>query len=98
MSKIFTLKQRCIHKIASPGFAFPFMLNALLDRLHFRWTMRAWALFELVVGGIALLGIKPRLPVPKYHSSQRPRFLPPSVRFLKRSVFWVYVSVMNIRK
>ncbi len=73
------------------GFAFPFMLNGLLDKLEFSWALRVWALFEFVVGGIALLGIKSRLPTPKFHGQRRPRFIPPSMEFLKRSVFWTYV-------
>ncbi len=75
------------------GFAFPFMLNALLDRLEFSWALRAWALLELVVGGVALLGIKSRLPTPRFHGRRRPRFIPPSMKFLKRSLFWTYVRL-----
>ncbi|TFY61497.1 hypothetical protein EVJ58_g4473 [Rhodofomes roseus] len=77
------------------GFVFPFLIQTLLERCGFRWTLRIWALAVLVTVGIAILGMKPRLPVPKYQGGQRPRFIPPQMHFLKSSLFWL-LSVCTV--
>ncbi|EPT01090.1 hypothetical protein FOMPIDRAFT_1145477 [Fomitopsis schrenkii] len=71
------------------GFVFPFLLQTLLERYGFRWTLRIWAVAMFVLVGIAILGLQPRLPVPKYPSGQRPRFIPPQMQFLTTSLFWL---------
>ena len=69
------------------------MVNALLDKVGFRWTLRIWAVGMAVVAGLAMLGVKPRVPIPKYHRGQkRPRFIPVQMQFLRRPVFWTFVS------
>ena len=73
------------------GFAFPFLFQTLLERVGFRWTLRFWALAILVTIGFAIMGMQPRLPVPKYQRGQRPRFIPPQMHFLKTSLFWLLV-------
>lgn len=71
------------------GFAFPFILEALLDAVGFRWTLRICAIAILVVAGLAALGLQPRLPVPTFQRGQRrPRFIPPQVQFIKTPLFW----------
>ena len=80
------------HKPASAGFIFPFVLTALLDKVGLRWTLRIWAIVTTIFCGIALLGLRPRLPVPKYpHGSRRPRFIPPQLGFVKTPLFWSVV-------
>ncbi len=75
------------------GFAFPFMVNGLLDKVGFRWTLRIWAIGMAVVAGFALLGVKPRVPIPKYQRGQnRPRLIPVRMHFLRRPIFWTFVS------
>ncbi|KAH8100533.1 MFS general substrate transporter [Cristinia sonorae] len=75
------------------GFVFPLMVNALLDRLGFRWTLRIWAIGTAVISALSLLGINHRLPVPKFHRGQRrPRLIPPQMHFLKRAVFWSFTA------
>ncbi|OBZ73693.1 putative transporter ESBP6 [Grifola frondosa] len=75
------------------GFMFPFLLNALLDRVGFRWTLRIWAIGVTIISSIALLGIRPRLPIPRYRSGQsRPRFIPPKMKFIKAPLFWSFVA------
>ncbi|TFY61513.1 hypothetical protein EVJ58_g4474 [Rhodofomes roseus] len=71
------------------GFAFPFLLQALLERYGFRWTLRIWAIATFVIVGIAILGMQPRLPIPKYQRGKRPRFIPPQMHFLKSTLFWL---------
>lgn len=78
--------------ICIAGFAFPFLLQTLLERYGSRWTLRIWAVAIFVFVGIAVLGLQPRLPVPKYPRGQRPRFIPPQMQFLKTSLFWLLVS------
>ena len=74
------------------GFVFPFILNALLDKVGLAWTLRIWAIVTTIFCGIALLGLRPRLPVPKYpHGSRRPRFIPPQLGFVKTPLFWSVV-------
>ncbi|KAI1788981.1 MFS general substrate transporter [Ganoderma leucocontextum] len=78
------------------GFVFPFALTALLDKVGLRWTLRIWAIVTTIFCGIALLGLRPRLPVPKYsHGSRRPRFIPPQLGFVKNPLFWsVSVTIL----
>ncbi|OCH87540.1 MFS general substrate transporter [Obba rivulosa] len=78
------------------GFAFPFVLNALLSRTGYAWTLRAWSLCMLLVSGIALLGLRPRVPVAKFQPGQpRPRFIPPGLEFLENPLFYAF-AVTNI--
>ncbi|KAI1785384.1 MFS general substrate transporter [Ganoderma leucocontextum] len=71
------------------GFVFPFILNAMLDNIGLRWTLRIWAIGSTVIIGIALLGIRPRLPVPKFTAGQeRPRFIPPRLGLMRSPLFW----------
>ncbi|EIW61883.1 MFS general substrate transporter [Trametes versicolor FP-101664 SS1] len=71
------------------GFVFPFALTALLDKVGLQWTMRIWAIGSTVCSGIALLGMRPRLPVPKFTGNQRrPRFIPPHLGFMRNPIFW----------
>ena len=45
------------------GALFPLLSDFLLTRTGFRWTLRILAGVIAVSGGIAILGVKPRLPV-----------------------------------
>ncbi|KAI0671132.1 MFS general substrate transporter [Trametes maxima] len=73
------------------GFVFPFILNALLDKVGLSWTLRIWAIGTSFFSGIALFGMKSRFPVPKFTAIQRrPRFIPPRVSFLKNPLFWTF--------
>ncbi|KAI0824623.1 MFS general substrate transporter [Trametes gibbosa] len=71
------------------GFVFPFALNALLDKVGLQWTLRIWAIGSTLCAGIALLGMRPRLPVPKFTANQRrPRFIPPQLGFMRNPIYW----------
>ncbi|PCH44557.1 MFS general substrate transporter [Wolfiporia cocos MD-104 SS10] len=71
------------------GCVFPYLLQAMLDRIGFRWTLRVWALTLLVTVGFAMLGLQPRLPTPKFqHGQSRPRFIHPQMQFIKSAQFW----------
>ncbi|THH27418.1 hypothetical protein EUX98_g6779 [Antrodiella citrinella] len=73
------------------GFLFPFIVNGLLDSVDFRWTLRVWASIMAVLGGLAIFGIRRRIPAPKYHSSaMRPRLIPRNMQFLKVPIFWIF--------
>lgn len=75
------------------GFLFPLVVHALLDNVGFRWTLRIWALMTFVLAGIAVMGIKPRIPVPKFAPGQpRPRIIPSRTDFLNSPLFWTFVS------
>ncbi|KAI0072295.1 MFS general substrate transporter [Panus rudis PR-1116 ss-1] len=73
------------------GFAFPLIVNALLDKVGFRWTLRIWAIGMFVLAGLAVLGCKRRAPIPKFHEGQRrPRLIPHQMPFLRQPVFWTF--------
>ncbi|KEP46039.1 MFS monocarboxylate transporter [Rhizoctonia solani 123E] len=52
------------------GSLYPLAVNYLLENLGFRWTLRIWAAFTLVVSAVSLLFIKPRLPVSRPSGSR----------------------------
>ncbi|SCV68198.1 BQ2448_319 [Microbotryum intermedium] len=56
------------------GFAFPLILNALLPPLGFRWTLRILALITLIICGLSVHLLQPRLPIVR----PRPMSLPSS--------------------
>ena len=75
------------------GFVFPFILNALLNRVGLAWTLRIWAIVGALCSGIALLGVKARLPVPKYNAiNRRPRLIPNDLGFLRTPLFLTFAS------
>lgn len=53
------------------GVVFPLVLNALLTSIGFAWTMRVWALAQLLLNGTALYLVKPRIPSPPPTKTQR---------------------------
>ncbi|KAI0049014.1 hypothetical protein FA95DRAFT_1677818 [Auriscalpium vulgare] len=63
----------------------------LLQRIGFRWTIRAIALTVGILGGLAILGVKPRLPIPP--ASSRQTAPPLDFSFLKSPVFISVVSL-----
>ncbi|KAI0700119.1 MFS general substrate transporter [Cerioporus squamosus] len=78
------------------GFAFPFLLNTLFDKVGLRWTLRIWALGTSLCSAVALLGMRSRFPVPRYSATQRrPQFIPPQLTFIKTSLFWSF-AVTNL--
>ena len=76
------------------GFAFPFLINYLLDKVGLRWTLRIWAIGTSVCSAVALLGIRSRFPTPRYTAAQqRPKFFPRQVPFLTNALFVTFVRV-----
>ncbi|UZJ54563.1 hypothetical protein CBS101457_003883 [Exobasidium rhododendri] len=51
------------------GVVFPLLVTRLLDTVGFAWTLRVLALMSFILGSIASLALKPRLPVPSVSSS-----------------------------
>jgi MFS family permease len=74
------------------GAAFPILANFLLQRVGFRWTLRALALLVGVLGGGALLGARPRLPV-----ARRTAPAPLSFAFLSQPLFIAVVRPSAVR-
>ncbi|CAE6364971.1 unnamed protein product [Rhizoctonia solani] len=56
------------------GTIYPLATNYLLESLGFRWTLRIWAAFTLVLCTISLLFMKPRLPVNRPSGTRRINF------------------------
>ncbi|TCD65934.1 hypothetical protein EIP91_002002 [Steccherinum ochraceum] len=73
------------------GFILPLIVNALLDAVDFRWALRVWAAIMLVLGGLAILGVRRRTPAPRYRpGQQRPRLVPRNIQFFKGPLFWFW--------
>ncbi|KDQ61480.1 hypothetical protein JAAARDRAFT_66589 [Jaapia argillacea MUCL 33604] len=73
------------------GFAFPLLMNALLQSIGFRWTLRIWAAVMTIVSSLAMFGVHPRIPSPKYRGRQnRPPLIPPQMPFFKSAIFWSF--------
>lgn len=80
---------------AIPGGAlFPILINFLLSRTGgFRWTLRILACILAVCGGVALLGVKPRVPVAPVHNGAPVTVgVSPDFRFFKNPLFIAIVS------
>ncbi|KAI0042845.1 MFS general substrate transporter [Auriscalpium vulgare] len=67
------------------GTTFPLAANYLLERVGFRWTIRINALIVAIFGGVAIIGVKPRLPIPPV--SSRKTTPAADLSFLKSPVF-----------
>ncbi|KAI0042846.1 MFS general substrate transporter [Auriscalpium vulgare] len=67
------------------GAAFPLAADYLLQRVGFRWTIRVIALTVGILGGVAILGAKPRLPITP--AGSRKTAAPLEFSFLKSPVF-----------
>ncbi|KAF8690993.1 Major Facilitator Superfamily, partial [Rhizoctonia solani] len=68
------------------GIFYPLALNYMLKGLGFRWTLRIWAAYMLVFGGVALIFMKPRVP-PVRPSGPSPTF----ITFVKQQN-WSFLS------
>lgn len=66
------------------GAACPFLMFALLDKLEFRWTMRAWSLITCLTATLGLM-VMPRS---TSTASLRSRVIPWS--FLRHKTFYIY--------
>ncbi|KAJ1300350.1 hypothetical protein OPQ81_005170 [Rhizoctonia solani] len=53
------------------GTVYPLATNYLLESLGFRWTLRIWAAFTLVLSTISLFFMKPRLPANRPSGARR---------------------------
>jgi hypothetical protein len=58
----------------------------MLEKIGYAWTIRAWALITLSISGFAMLGLKPRLPLPP-KGAPRSSFLPKNVTWWRDPVF-----------
>ncbi|KDQ61479.1 hypothetical protein JAAARDRAFT_54845 [Jaapia argillacea MUCL 33604] len=73
------------------GFAFPLLVNALLQSVGFRWTLRIWAAMMAIISSLAMLGVHSRTPIPKYRRQQnRPAFIPAQMPFFQTRLFWSF--------
>ena len=43
------------------GFVFPLVLNALLNKVGLRWTLRIWAISTTLFSAVAMLGMRPEI-------------------------------------
>ena len=78
------------------GFAFPFLLEALLQRVGLRWTLQIWAIGTTLGSAIALIGMRSRLPTLKFNAGQRrPKFLPPDLPIFRNTFFMMIVRSLS---
>ncbi|KAH9483339.1 MFS transporter asaE [Psilocybe cubensis] len=80
------------------GFIFPLMMGYLLEHVGFRWTLRIWALTFGVCLVIALIGLKPRVPI-RRPSEEHPRqpWLPSDLSLLKNPVLFVVIGITIVQ-
>ncbi|TCD66716.1 hypothetical protein EIP91_001009 [Steccherinum ochraceum] len=73
------------------GFVFPFIVQALLDGVGFRWTLRIWAAIMAVCGGLAIPGVRRRIPIQSHIPGQkRLRLIPRNLQFIHNPLFWAF--------
>ncbi|GJN89648.1 hypothetical protein Rhopal_002635-T1 [Rhodotorula paludigena] len=77
------------------GFAFPFILNALLEKVGFAWMCRVMALILAAVLSIANFLMKPRIPRPKPALGQRGPWIAIDLKFLYDPIF-LWMSLATI--
>ncbi len=86
------------------GVVFPLILNALLTSIGFAWTMRVWALAQLVLTGTALWFVNPRLPLetpdvlPITKLELAKALLPGDLSWLTHPLSLIYVSATRPQK
>ncbi|KDQ61464.1 hypothetical protein JAAARDRAFT_30903 [Jaapia argillacea MUCL 33604] len=75
------------------GFVFPLLMNALLRDVGFHWTLRIWAAAMAVISSLAMLGVQPRIPSPKFNRQQaRPPLIPSELTFFRSPLFWSFIT------
>ncbi|VDB93434.1 unnamed protein product [Peniophora sp. CBMAI 1063] len=74
------------------GASFPILANALLQHIGFRWTLRIMAALVGILGGLALLGANPRLPV-----ARRAAPAPWDFSFVRQPVFLFVAATIFIQ-
>lgn len=85
------------------GVVFPLVLNSLLTSIGFAWTMRVWALAQLLLNGTALYLVKPRIPdhrtsrkLPASFKEVVRLVVPGDLRPLLTPISLIYVSALQI--
>ncbi|KDQ20064.1 hypothetical protein BOTBODRAFT_27484 [Botryobasidium botryosum FD-172 SS1] len=76
------------------GAIFPILLNILLQKMGWRWTLRIWALGTAIPGGIAVWCVKGRIPIVKNQPSQ---VKPVSLSFLRAPLFIAISATLFIQ-
>ncbi|ETS65134.1 hypothetical protein PaG_00192 [Moesziomyces aphidis] len=85
------------------GVVFPLILNALLTSIGFAWTMRVWALAQLVLTGTALWFVNPRLPLetpdvlPITKLELAKALLPGDLSWLTHPLSLIYLGVVALQ-
>lgn len=78
------------------GAVFPFLMTLLLDKFGLAWTLRIFSLLTLVFGGIALLFVRPRIPVTAARATNI-RLAPTSFTFLRSPLFAITMTTVLIQ-
>lgn len=80
------------------GTVFPLIINALLQRVGFAWTVRIQAAYTLALMCIAIYLIRPRLPIPPKEPEARRSLLrslaPDGLRVLLRPLSLLYIGIL----
>ncbi|BGP47568.1 hypothetical protein JCM10450v2_003431 [Rhodotorula kratochvilovae] len=72
------------------GFVFPWVLDALLANLGFRWMCRIWAGITLVVFSVSISFVHPRIPLAVHRGNRGPWIPRVNWRFLRTPVFLLF--------
>jgi hypothetical protein len=76
------------------------MANYLLESVGYQWTLRIWAAMFVSLGSLAMLGVKPRIPVQVARAQSRPYNVQSyfkQFRFVLRPLFILNVPIPEMR-
>ncbi|KAI5477336.1 hypothetical protein MNV49_006478 [Pseudohyphozyma bogoriensis] len=76
------------------GCIFPFIIQALLDRFGYKTTMIALSLNYFIVGSLALINIKTRLPLPPRGSSAARQARRVNTSFVRHPAMWSFTGAI----
>lgn len=70
------------------------MASYLLEKVGYQWTLRIWAGMFVILGSLAMLGAKPRIPVQVARAQGRPYNVQ---RYFNQFRFvWRPIFILNI--
>lgn len=73
-----------------------YSVGKLLDKGGFPWTILIWAAFTFVTYGLALMTLKPRLPVrTPTRGEARGKFMPVDTSFLKSPIVIIMARLLR---
>ncbi|KAM0751381.1 putative monocarboxylic acid transporter [Meredithblackwellia eburnea MCA 4105] len=76
------------------GTLYPFIVSGLMNKFGYRNAMLSLGLGYLILGGLAIIPIKARVPLPARDPTEKRRKVKLDTKFLKRSPFYAFASAI----